>query len=522
MEVPKKGGEIFEIEIGERPLFINPVLAFNSVDKTLVSLVYSSLLERDEEGKIIPGIVYYSISDEGKVYNLILDDDIYFSNGKKLTVDDIIFTIKKIQDPLLKSPYYGNWLGVKTEKVNDFEMNIILPEEYYQFDNILADLYIMPKDAWIDISPSEFPFSPLNLKPIGSGSYKVFKVNRNKNNGKIEKIILILNDKYHKESAFIEKINFVYFDDFDDFKESDLYSNKKIIKNISGVDYDKINEFSENYIKANIKKLDNNKIFGIFLGKNYNLDLSNLSLRRFIANSIDKEKIVDNILKNNVELKNDILFFDILEENKEKEGVENKDYLKNSPFKIGENGWLINKKNNKKVSLKISTLNSDELKKVAESVKNDLEKVGIETEILLYQEDRLINDVIRNRKFEILIFGYQFDSNPDYYYSFHSSQISDPGINIAEISNKKIDEVLLKLRKNSLEKDERIKLMNDLNKMVLDDYSFIPLYKPYIIYIFDSRIKNFNKKFLNEISDRMNDVYKWYILTKKIIKWKNF
>ncbi len=146
-EVPKQGGEINEIIIGQRPLFINPVLSISTADRDLLTLTHSSLLKRNQFGEIIPGVAKIIPNENSKKYILQLKNNIYFSNGQKLTADDVIFTIKKIQDPLYKSPYISDWLKVEVKKNNDYQIEITLPEEYAQFKNTLADLYIMPKSA---------------------------------------------------------------------------------------------------------------------------------------------------------------------------------------------------------------------------------------------------------------------------------------------------------------------------------------------------------------------------------------
>jgi peptide/nickel transport system substrate-binding protein len=104
------------------------------------------LLKRDNYGKIIPGIAEIEISDDKKKYTIKIKENIFFSNGQKLTSDDVIFTINKINDPELNSPYYGNWFGVKYEKINERELKIELPQEYNQFKEILASFYVLPKN----------------------------------------------------------------------------------------------------------------------------------------------------------------------------------------------------------------------------------------------------------------------------------------------------------------------------------------------------------------------------------------
>ncbi len=516
IEVPTYGGEINEIKIGKRPQFINPILAVSQSDRDLLPLIYTPLLERNSEGLIVPAAASLEISKDQKEYFLDLIPGIYFSNDEELKADDIIFTIEKIQDPSLNSPYYSNWLDVKVEKINDYKVKITLPEEYEQFKNILTNLYIMPRSAWTGIQPSEFPYNSLNIHPIGSGPYVISKIVRDPNSAKIRKYELVKNENYYKDKVFIDNLNIYFFDNYEKYQKSLLFSDRKSLKAISAPDIYKMGELGseKSFLEKKIYKIKNPKVFGIFLGKNYNKNLSDISLREVIAHSIDRKKIVNEVLRGYAQ-EADNIFPIILSEGinngesevDEKGGKNRKKEEKLKNYFLDDGGYLINQRTKKAVSLKIATLKGEEFEKVAQEIQSDLRKIGINTEITLYEEGDLINNLIRGREFEILIYGYQVDLDPDFYYLFHSSQVSDPGINIAGINDKKVDELLLELRKK-MEDEERLEKMKKLNDLILKDYSFIPLYQPDYIYLTDARIRNFQRELVNSPEERFVDIDK--------------
>ena len=97
LSVPANGGYLREGIIGT-PRFINPVLAVSDVDRDLTSLIYSGLLKGSLDNSLLPNLAEsYEISSDGLEYTFILRNDAYFQDGKKVTVDDVIFTINKIQ-----------------------------------------------------------------------------------------------------------------------------------------------------------------------------------------------------------------------------------------------------------------------------------------------------------------------------------------------------------------------------------------------------------------------------------------
>src|SRR3989344_783648 len=117
-EVPFRGGSVSEGIIGTAR-FINPVLAISSADQDMVSLIYSGLMRKNPDGTMTPDLAEkYQMSKDGLTYTFTLKNEIYFHDEKPVTVNDIVFTINKIKDPVIKSPKRGNWDGVSVEKID--------------------------------------------------------------------------------------------------------------------------------------------------------------------------------------------------------------------------------------------------------------------------------------------------------------------------------------------------------------------------------------------------------------------
>jgi len=207
--VPQRGGEIKEGLIGV-PRFVNPVISISDTDRDISSLIYSGLLKVNAEGKIINDLAEsINISEDGLTYSVKIRDDAFFHDNKPVTVDDLIFTIEKTQDPAIKSPKRPNWEGISIQKVNDKEVNFTLKQAHSPFIYNLT-LGILPKHIWNNISADEFAFSKYNLEPIGSGPYKLEKIKKD-SDGIIKKYYLESYNKYTLGEPFIEKISFVFY-----------------------------------------------------------------------------------------------------------------------------------------------------------------------------------------------------------------------------------------------------------------------------------------------------------------------
>jgi len=206
---PARGGTHIEGVIGQ-PRFINPVYANSDVDRDLVQLIFSGLMKYDENLQIVPDLVkgYPGIEEDGKVYKFYLKENLFWQDKTPLTADDIIFTVKTIQNPDFKSPLQANWVGVEVEKINNLGVKFTLRKPYGAFlEN--CTLKILPKHIWENISPENFAFESSNLKPIGSGPYKLKKIKQNSN--WIKSLTLVANSLYPGEKPYISKIKFVFF-----------------------------------------------------------------------------------------------------------------------------------------------------------------------------------------------------------------------------------------------------------------------------------------------------------------------
>jgi len=127
---PTVGGYYSEAIIGS-PRFINPIYAqVNDVDRDLVEIIFSGLMTYDSDGKLIPQLAKeYSVLEDGKVYQFVLKDNLFWHDKKSLTIDDIIFTIKTIQNPDFKSPLRISWSGIEIERVSDNTIRFVLQKQ---------------------------------------------------------------------------------------------------------------------------------------------------------------------------------------------------------------------------------------------------------------------------------------------------------------------------------------------------------------------------------------------------------
>lgn len=201
--VPVSGGEYVEGVIGQ-PTFINPVLANGSgPDRDLTELIFSDLFNLAES---------YKVDGSGRTWNVRLKDNVFWDDNQPITSDDVIFTIKIIQDPDSRSSLFSTWQGVAAERVSEREIKLILPETYVFFESTLKDLKIIPKHVFGSIPAANLRLSDFNFEPVGSGPFKFLSLSKERS-GFFSEYQLIRNERYFNQKPYLEKIVFKFYQD---------------------------------------------------------------------------------------------------------------------------------------------------------------------------------------------------------------------------------------------------------------------------------------------------------------------
>jgi len=623
--VPSEGGEYIEGVVGS-PRFINPVYAASSdVDRDLTELIYSGLMKYDENGKIVPDLTEeYKVLEDGKIYEFTLKENLLWQDEKPLNADDVVFTIKTIQNPSLKSPVRANWLGVKVEKISDLSVRFELSNPSAVFlEN--CTLKILPAHVWQDITSQNFPLSIYNLKPVGSGPYKL-KTLAQDNQGNIKSLELVANQNYAGKKPNIPKITFFFFE-----KEDDEISafNSKQINGFSPLSPQKEQNLKNQDFSEYLLSLP--RYFAVFFNPEKSKVLAEKNVRQALNYGTNKEEIVDKILFKQGRVVDSPILPDIYGFEKPEKtyefnqttarqlldaagfvenvtGIGEEDKSSSSPFtdawvrekivkkepafqfksnlKLGSQrtevkelqkclakdpeiypegevtGYFGNKtkeavvkfqekykeeilqpsglqsgtgevlKSTQKklnelcaapseeklpLSFTLTTVNQPVLVNVASLLKEQWKSVGINVEIKAVDILTLGQEVIRTRDYEMFLFGEVLNAVPDLFPFWHSSQIKDPGLNLAGYENKECDKLLEEAR-GSLDEKERGNALEKFQNILIEDAPTVFLYGPDYLYLVSKEIKGINAKVITDSSKRFAGIEEWYIKTRRA--WK--
>jgi len=170
------------------------------------------------------------------------------------------------------------------------------------------------------------------------------------------------------------------------------------------------------------------------------------------------------------------------------------------------------------LSFSLVTVDDPILKEVAALIKKQWEAIGISVEITTYPVSQLTQDFIKPRNYEMLLFGEVLGEIPDPFPFWHSSQVKDPGLNLAKYENKKAD-ILLETARVSLDETVRAKKYQDLQNILIADVPGVFLYRPDYVYFVNKKIEGgLEIKMIADPSERFADIENWYTNQKR--SWK--
>jgi len=167
---------------------------YNSAREGIVfaRLIWDQLLYRDPHTGAYKGLLAKSVrwvSDT--TIEADLRKGITFHNGQKFTADDVVFTLNYVVDPANKVVTKANVDWIKNaEKLGPYKVRINLKQPFpAAFDYLAGPIPIYPHEYYAKVGPQG-----MNLKPIGTGPYKVTFVDPGK------AVHFEKNDNYFKAS----------------------------------------------------------------------------------------------------------------------------------------------------------------------------------------------------------------------------------------------------------------------------------------------------------------------------------
>ena len=474
VEVAAYGGTWREGVVGQ-PVFINPVISSNEADHDISELVFDDLEGLSESIK--PDVFL-------KEWTIRLKEGLKWSDGAKITSDDVIFTFDTIVDPESRSPFAASFDGARVERISELEVKFVLPSSYVFFEDTLKGLSVIPKHVFGNIPPANFSLSSYAREPIGSGPYK-FKSYKKEKDGFISEYVLAANKNWSGPAPYIKEFVFKFYGD-----ESRLVKafNNGDIDGFPVSDPASIEQVS---VIKSVYPVASARYYAVFLNSGLVPQFRDINIRKTMSASVPRDEMIQGIFGGFAEPS-----FGPLTGNTNPENA--------------ADGSLSG------LEFRLTVPDIAPLSAMAEKLKAAWEAKGATVNISALRSAD-IQESIRNRDYEALLFGNILNVEDDLYSFWHSSKRFYPGLNLALFNSREADLIMEDIRSEA-DPEKRNVLLQRLSSVITDNVGAVFTVSPDYLYVAVSRLKGFSAEKAVTSSDRLKNAESWYINTNRKFK----
>lgn len=253
---------------------LDPHIAVAAGTKEVLFNVFEGLVKPDTEGNLNPAVAEnYEILEDGMKYTFTLREGVYFHNGEKVTAADVEYSIKRcagmletVEEGVIVEPALS--IISQVNVVDEKTIELLLNQKDTELLGYLT-FAIIPKDY------KEMKNSPVGTGPFKFESYKP-----------LESIVLVKNEEYWGEKAYLDKVTFKISADTDALFLELMGGNIDIIPYLTDAQAQSLPEGYE------LKVGTMNLVQGVY----FNCDrepFNNEKIRQAICYAIDRKDIID-------------------------------------------------------------------------------------------------------------------------------------------------------------------------------------------------------------------------------------
>ncbi len=493
---------------------INPLYAFDINEGHLMDLLF--LKPALEVWNDSLGIIEFSpmlaeswqINKDSNYITLNLRDNLHWSDGAPITVDDIIFSFDIYSDPKVNSRLYGLFdnfyssedLHIDIQKTfrknSDISLTIFF-KNYQNFSFLDINHSILPEHAYRELKRENIETAEINFKPVTSGPFKLFKWERDQK-------IHIKTDSacYLFDPLKVQEIIFKIIPD-----EFSLLTQLKKgeIDLAEGVKSEKVKELTEsnNINIGSIKGRDYDYIGwnhidpAAYINKKIkpNIFFSSVKTRKALSLAVNRMEIFESIVGKYGEIYDSPispifkLYYDSsLSTIKYNPSLAKKLLTEDGWKDIDGDGTL--EKNNQEFSFKIYSSTGNSKREFATTIiKNNLREVGITAEIVLVEKNELV-DGLFSRKYDAWLSGWSVEIplKLDHLWS------SDPEkgvLNFSSFINQGLENIFTEIKPGD-DEAKKIILYKKVSNIFKENEPVTILFWSDNIIAYNKRIKNIN------------------------------
>lgn len=484
---------------------LDPIYAYDTTTNLVVVQVVESLLYINPDGSVSPMLAKSWECVDDKTYVYEIRDDVTFSDGTSMTVDDVIFSMERNMGD--GSDSYVAWMFDSVdsiEKTGDWEITVHLknPDAFWQYVPATTGGAVI-SEAYYNEHKDNFGTASGGI--LATGAYKF----DHWTNG--SEIVLTENENYWDDSAPV------------DFKTIDYTIISEDTTRIAALKTGQI-DFSVNVSVDMIGQLSDAENLTLDSVHAYRIDhlafntekapFNDVNVRKAIAYAIDAENLVNNIYGEYGQPGSGLLFGDALYTIGSADDWQKfADTLDNYSYNIEKaKECLAASAYPDGFDCRLAVSNISYYQSMAVYIQAALAEIGINVSVEQHTYDEMITIQFGNlldadgyKDYDMGLFDWQADF-PDPAGNVRpiliSSNAGAGGSNTSSFKNADVDALFTK-ENNSVDEAERVDLIKQYSEIILDQ---VPVY----VLCFSNQTFAVNKRFTADIGP----LYFWDLTAK--------
>lgn len=493
---------------------LNPLYASTDSEKILARLLFANLVSPDSSGNEKAELAKSVTMDEsGKIWTLVLRNNLKWSDGEAIDADDVLYTIDLISDTSAKTTIKADFSHIKIEKIDDLTVKFTLPSVYLDFMDSL-EFPLLPAHKLAEIKPALVYENEFSLAPVGSGPFVINAIQKGDVNDEFKQAVYLnRNDKYFGRNA---KLNGYTLKVYASTEEIISALNSGNIMGSAALGLS-----AKDQLNTTISRRTSLLNSGVFAFINTET-LSSVELRQAIQRGVDMTKVREGMDDSQ------ILDYPILaRQDAELSYPELAKYSLDDAKALIEKAGLKFDKEGKIVdgegtafTLNMAVLNRETLTTVAERFAEQLRAIGFGVQLEIIDDSQVgvdfFTSVVQPRNFDILVYEVDMGVSADPFVYYSSTQASSSGWNLSNYENSLADDALLSARTTTSLKLRKAKYEAFL-KYWVNDVPSIGIYQSGMNYYYATNTQIFSENIqLTDVYDRFMDVEDWAVEKKSV------
>lgn len=511
---PTKGGSVAE-GLERNAIVLNPLFAEDDSSRDVDALIYQGLTTIGPSQEVEPLLAQsWSLSDDGLKYTFVLRTDVKWADGQPLTVADVLYTFKVLQDPGYTQAAAAIWRDVQVSAAGDNGVSFTLKAPSSSFPLLLSmsapdSFGILPEHIFHSTIPKMVANDPHSwARALGTGPFSVASISSDSTT------ITLKRNPHARPAPYLDTFVFQSYPTVEDAVKAERNGE---VDTVGGLQLHDVRDL-QHQPNITVKDIKTNEVVTLL----FNLDptqaapLDNQSVREALVQGVNRAQVIATALGGLA----DPAPGPIPPANWAYSTAAAK--YGYDPIAAGKTldsaGWVlpspgaIRMKDGKPFHLTLVTADLQPYATVADVVALELRHIGVDVVVDKEPADHLLSDFLIGRHYQMALAAIENGPDPDQYSLWHSGEGAD-GLDLAHLPRQPFVDKDLEDGRATTVRSDRFAAYADFQTLLADMAPAIFLYEPHYEYAISSRLRGVKTDRVIQPKDRFLYVTQWYVGT---------